>query len=142
MLAATAEVAPALEVIDSRVVDWRIGIADTIADNASSACVVLGEFVALGDIDLAGIEMEMVVTARDGESSSVQGRGDAVLGHPAAAVAWLAQALATYGTERIVPGDVVLPGAMARALPVATGSSVTARFGVLGSVSTHFAADR
>jgi 2-keto-4-pentenoate hydratase len=135
VLAATVEVAPALEVIDSRVADWKITIADTIADNASSGCVVLGEFRPLGELDLAAVEMELVVGPAGGrEREREHGRGDAVLGHPAQALVWLARALAPFG-ERIAAGEVVLPGAMGRALPLTPGDTATARMPGLGDVT-------
>lgn len=132
VLAATREVLPALEVIDSRIADWRITIADTIADNASSAMAVLGEPRPLDGLDLAALEMVMEV----GDAFE-RGRGDAVLGHPAEPVAWLANALAEYG-ERVEAGQVVLPGALARALPVVRGQRAHADFGALGTVSVEF----
>ena len=133
VLDATEAVAPALEVIDSRVADWRIKLVDTVADNASSGMAVLGERRPLDALDLAAEEMELDV---DGEQ--VSGSGSAVLGtHPADAVAWLADTLAGFG-ERIEAGEVVIPGAMARALPVGAGSRAVARFSTLGEVSAVF----
>jgi 2-keto-4-pentenoate hydratase len=133
VLAATGAVAPALEVIDSRIVDWRIRLADTIADNASSALVVLGEFVPLGDLDLAAVATSLEVSSPNG-SNSVAGTGEAVLGHPALAVAWLAAALDEFAQEAIAAGEIVLPGAMARALPFVAGDTVRATFTELGAV--------
>lgn len=132
VLAATEAVAPALEVIDSRVADWRISITDTIADNASSARAVVGAFRPVGDLDLPGVAMRMTV---DGEV--VEGRGDAVLGHPALAVAWLAQALHAQG-EALEAGEVVLSGALARALPVLPGCHAIVELDGLGSVDATF----
>lgn len=130
---ATEAVAPALEVIDSRVTDWRITIVDTIADNASSGMAVLGERRPLDGLDLAAEEMTLDV---DGEQ--VSGSGRAVLGtHPGDAVLWLANTLADFG-ERIEAGEVVIPGAMARALPIQSGSRAIARFSTLGEVSATF----
>lgn len=135
VLAATAEVAPALEVIDSRVADWRIGIADTIADNASCGRVVLGEFLPLGDLDLAAVEAEMSVNHADGAPPErVEGRGEAVLGHPAEAIVWLARALDEFG-EGLEPGELILPGAMAKAVPVRAGDTVQATLTDLGAVT-------
>jgi 2-keto-4-pentenoate hydratase len=133
VLRATSAIGPALEVIDSRIVDWRIAIADTIADNASSGMAILGEKVSLGDLDLASVELSLDV---DGEV--VTGRGDAVLGHPAAAVAWLANALAEFGGESLAAGQVVLPGAMAKAVAVARGSTARASFAGIGDVVANF----
>lgn len=133
VLAAARAVVPALEVIDSRVADWRITIADTIADNASSALFVLGAERPLEGLDLGALEVEL----RAGDALE-HGRGDAVLGHPAEPVAWLAEALAAYD-ERLAPGDVVLPGALCRAVPVKAGDSAHADFGPLGTVGVSFA---
>jgi 2-keto-4-pentenoate hydratase len=138
VLAATDAVAPAIEVIDSRVADWRIAITDTVADNASSARVVLGGFRPLPDADLAAASMELSVTRPDGASERVAGTGEAVLGHPAHAIAWLVAALDRYG-ERLEAADVVLPGAMARALPVGSGDAAVASFPQLGEVAVTFA---
>lgn len=133
MLDATDAVAPALEVIDSRIADWKIAIADTIADNASSGHVVLGDWRPLDGLDLAAVELDLTA---GGER--VTGRGDAVLGHPAEAIAWLARALDEYGGERIGAGEIVIPGAMARALPIAAGDAVRAEMAGLGIVTMTF----
>ncbi len=142
VLAATEAVAPALEVIDSRIADWRIGIVDTIADNASSGHVVLGAWQpldALADLDLAAIPVTLAVTP-DGDANT--GTGAAVLGHPAAPIAWLARALHQYdaGGIAIAPGAIVIPGAVSRALPVAAGQTARATFAGLGEVRASFAA--
>ena len=129
VLAATARVRGALEIIDSRVEAWRISIVDTVADNASSALVVLGDdSIDVASIDLAAETVTMTVGAE-----TVEGRGDAVLGQPAAAVAWLAATLAEHG-ERLEAGEIILPGAMTRALPVAAGDTVRCTFGTLGAI--------
>ncbi|HST43363.1 MAG TPA: 2-keto-4-pentenoate hydratase [Conexibacter sp.] len=138
VLAATEAVAPALEVIDSRIADWRIGIADTVADNASSGHVVLGTWQPLPlALDLAAVEVSLEV-APDGDANA--GTGAAVLGHPAAPIAWLARALHEYGGEGIAAGEIVIPGAVSRALPVAPGQTARAAFAGLGDVSVSFAA--
>jgi 2-keto-4-pentenoate hydratase len=128
VLAATAAVRPALEVIDSRVADWRIAIEDTIADNASSGLVVFGPPMAPGDLDLVAERATVTV----GEAS-VSGTGDAVLGHPAEGVAWLARTLARHG-EALEAGELVIPGAMARALPFQAGDVVRASYSTLGAI--------
>jgi 2-keto-4-pentenoate hydratase len=140
VLAATAEVAPALEVIDSRIADWRITIADTIADNASSGRVVLGRFRPLEGLDLAAVRAELEVGPTGAAArEAAAGRGDAVLGHPAEAVAWLARALFEYD-EGIAADEVVLPGAMARALPLMPGDTAVARMEGLGEVTVSMEA--
>jgi 2-keto-4-pentenoate hydratase len=134
VLAATDRVAPALEIVDSRVADWRIGIADTVADNASSGLVVLGPAVAIDAVDLVTEEATVSVrTTPAADSASSTGRGAAVLGHPAEAVAWLARTLAPYG-EGIAAGEFVIPGSMAKALPFGAGDVLEASFATLGEV--------
>ncbi len=137
VLAATEAVAPALEVIDSRIADWKIGIADTVADNASSGHVVLGAWQPLpAGLDLAAVAVSLSVTP-DGDANS--GTGAAVLGHPAAPIVWLARALHQYGGgEGIAAGEIVIPGAVSRALPVAPGQTARASFAGLGDVSVSF----
>lgn len=142
VLAATDRVGAALEIVDSRVAEWRIGIADTVADNASSGLVVLGEPVPLGDLDLAAEEATVSVEAGgrgasdQGATTSSTGVGAAVLGHPAEAVAWLTRTLAPYG-EGIAAGEFVIPGSVAAALPFAPGDTLRARFASLGELSVR-----
>ncbi len=134
VLAATEAVAPAIELIDSRITDWRIGIVDTIADNASSAGFVLGaERVKPADLDLRLIEARLF---KNGEQVA-QGRSDAVLGNPVTAVAWLARKVASFGV-RLEAGHVILPGSVHRAIDVAPGDAFRAEFDGLGSVSLDF----
>ena len=128
VLAATGALRPALEVIDSRVADWRIAIEDTIADNASSGLVVFGPPSPLRNLDLVGERVDVTVG-----QASVSGSGEAVLGHPAEGVAWLVRTLARRG-EGLEAGDVVIPGAMARALPFAAGDVLRATFSTLGEL--------
>ncbi|MFE7277063.1 2-keto-4-pentenoate hydratase [Streptomyces sp. NPDC057623] len=134
VLAATDAVAPALEIVDSRIRDWRITLVDTVADNAGSAGLVCGPWTRLRDApDLTAVTADLIV---DGERVA-SGSGREVLGHPAAAVAWLANTLAAFGTA-LEPGQVVLPGAMTTAPFVSAGQKIEARFGGLGSVSVTF----
>ena len=132
VLAATEAVAPAIEVIDSRIRDWRITLADTIADNASSARVVLGPATAAPD-DLAGLR---AVLRRNGEPVE-SGLSGAVLGHPARAVAWLANTLARVGRS-LDAGHVVMPGACTRAVDVHAGDEIVGELDGIGSVSVRF----
>jgi 2-keto-4-pentenoate hydratase len=134
VLRATAGVMPALEIVDSRVRDWKIKLPDTVADNASSARFVLGSRMLPAerfDLRLIGMCLEkngVVVNS---------GAGVAVLGHPAAAVAWLANKLAELGAA-LEPGDIVLSGAVTAAVDVAAGDVVQASFDRLGSVAVRF----
>jgi 2-keto-4-pentenoate hydratase len=134
VIRSTAYVAPAIELIDSRVLDWNIRIADTIADNASSAGYVLGaERVRPEDVDLKAIEAVLV---RNGEKVA-EGRSDAVLGNPVTAVAWLADKVASFGVT-LEKGHVILPGSMHRAIDVRPGDDFVADFQDFGSVHLSF----
>jgi 2-keto-4-pentenoate hydratase len=133
-LAAIGGVLPAVEVVDSRIADWRIGIADTVADNASSARVVVGARmlpVTAVDLRLLG-----VLFSRNGVPIE-SGAGAAVLGNPARCVAWLANKLGALGSG-LRRGDVVLSGALHRMVPVRPGDVFSARFAHLGSVTVQF----
>jgi 2-keto-4-pentenoate hydratase len=135
VLAATRGVSPALELVDSRIAKWQIKLPDTIADNASSARVIVSEqIVPLDGPDLAA---EAVTLTRNGVEVG-SGNGAAVLGHPAEAVAWLANKLAEYGIA-IAAGQLVLPGAMCAAATVSAGETYRAVFTTIGEVSVRCA---
>jgi 2-keto-4-pentenoate hydratase len=131
---AVDEAYPSLEIIDSRIADWKITLVDTVADNASCGAVVLGAPVAWQELDLAAIECALSVDGTVVET----GLGSAVLGHPFNAVAWLANTLGELG-DHLRAGDVIIPGSCTRAVPVVPGSEVHADFGPLGSVGISFA---
>src|SRR6266542_2505735 len=134
VLAATRGVCAAMEIVDSRIADWRIKLVDTIADNGSSARAVFSDnVVPAGDVDLAA---ERVTLLRNGEPVG-EGDGAAVLGHPAEAVAWLANTLATFD-QALRAGQVVLPGAMCASVFAEKGEVFEARFTRLGSVTVRF----
>ncbi len=134
VLAATRGVCAALELVDSRISDWRIKLVDTIADNASSARVIVSEYiVAPEEIDLAAES----ATLYRGDAALGSGTGAAVLGHPANAVAWLANKLAEFGVG-LRAGQLVLPGAMCAAVNVSAGETYRASFTRLGDVAIHF----
>jgi 2-keto-4-pentenoate hydratase len=136
VLAATAFVLPALEIIDSRIQDWRIGIVDTVADNASSARVVLGGTrTSITDVDPRLIG---VVLRRNGEIVET-GASGAVLGNPAQAVAWLANTIAGHGGV-LRAGDLIMPGTCTRAVDLRPGDTVRADFDGLGHVGISFSA--
>ncbi len=123
MLAATAAFAPSIELIDTRIKDWKIALCDTIADNASSAGFVLGtERVSPKDVDIKAID---AVLTRNGEVVA-EGRSDAVLGNPVTAVAWLARKVDSFGV-RLKAGDIVLPGSCTRAIDARPGDAVRRR---------------
>ncbi|GAB2975288.1 2-keto-4-pentenoate hydratase [Amycolatopsis acidiphila] len=128
-------VVPALEIVASRITDWKISIVDTIADNASSGGVVLGSKpTALSDVDLRLVGC----TLQLGGELVATGAGAAVLGSPINALVWLANTIGPLGID-LEPGHVVLPGSMTRAYPVRAGDTVVADMGALGTVTAVFA---
>ena len=134
VLNAAAYALPALEIVDSRIAEWKITLADTIADNASSAYFVLGrEPRGLVGLDLRTCGMVLEV---DGNVASI-GAGAACLGHPLEAAAWLAGTLARRD-EPLRAGDIVLTGALGPMVTLETGTNVRATIGGLGSVAFSF----
>ena len=131
---ATSAVTPALEIIDSRIRDWKIRIQDTVADNASSAFFVLGpaleDFSAL-DLELVGMKM-----TKNGRIVST-GAGAACLGHPADAVAWLAEAMSGFGAP-LKAGETILSGSLGPVINVAAGDRIVATLRGIGAVSCAF----
>jgi 2-keto-4-pentenoate hydratase len=134
VIAATGAVAPALEIVDSRIADWRITLADTIADNASSGAVVLGDWVPLAQAPpLPETTAALVVN----DETVATGQGTAVLGDPAKAVAWLANAIARYG-DVIEAGQFVMSGSYTTASFVVAGDRASATVSGLGAVHVSF----
>ncbi|MGG0719473.1 fumarylacetoacetate hydrolase family protein [Robertmurraya massiliosenegalensis] len=134
VLQATEYVVPALEIVDSRVQDWKIKLADTVADNASSGFFVLGgKPLKVDEVDLKMVGM---VLTKNGEIVNT-GVGAAALGNPASCVAWLANKLSEFDIP-LRAGEIILSGALSAAVEAKQGDSFTARFTHLGQVSIHF----
>jgi 2-keto-4-pentenoate hydratase len=134
VIEATDYVVPALEIIDSRIEDWQIKFEDTVADNGSSAGAIIGSTTAkLNDLDLAAVRM---TATRNGEFLD-SAFGSAVMGHPAEAVAWLANALGSYGIS-LNAGEVILSGALSKAISIEEGDTFTAEFEHIGAVTATF----
>jgi 2-keto-4-pentenoate hydratase len=134
VMRATEALAPALEIVDSRIADWRITLADTIADNASSAAVVLGDWVPTAQVPrLSATTATLVVN----DATVGTGAGTAVMGDPAAAVAWLANALADYDIT-IEAGQFVMSGSYTTASFVVRGDHASADISGLGTVAVSF----
>ncbi|MEL7114911.1 MAG: 2-oxo-hepta-3-ene-1,7-dioic acid hydratase [Pseudomonadota bacterium] len=139
VLAATAHVAPALEILDTRILrrNPETGairkIVDTIADNAANAGIVMGE-AHPADADLRWVG---AIVSRDGAVEET-GLGAGVLDDPALAVAWLSERLGLYG-QRIEAGQVVLSGSFIRPIEAPPGARIDADFGGFGRVSCDFA---
>jgi 2-keto-4-pentenoate hydratase len=127
---AVAGASAAMEIVDSRFENWRIKLADTVADLASNGAVAMsGTVVPMDDLDVRLIGM---VLTRNGELVDT-GAGAAALGNPLAVVAWLANTLATDGIA-LEPGHLVMTGALHAAVPMRPGEEYLAEFDRLGSV--------
>lgn len=117
VLEATESIAPCFEIVDSRIDDWKIGIVDTVADNASCGVFVLGDArVDPRGLDLPGLH---VTVTKNGEPLS-EGYGSAVQGSPLQAVAWLANTLGAHGVT-LDKGDVILSGSLVPLAPAQAG---------------------
>ncbi|WP_419887682.1 2-keto-4-pentenoate hydratase [Neobacillus niacini] len=134
VLQATDYVVPALEIVDSRIQDWKIKLQDTVADNASSGFYVLGgKPTKITDINL---ELMGMALYQNGEVVNT-GVGAAALGNPATCVAWLANRLSDYDIP-LKAGEVILSGALSGMVVAKPGDTFTARFAHLGQVSVNF----
>lgn len=134
VIAATDYIAPCFEIVDSRIRDWKIGIVDTVADNASCGVFVLGEAKAdPRDHDLPALH---VTVTKNGVALS-EGYGHAVQGDPAQAVAWLANTLGTYGVT-LDAGDVILSGSLVPLEPAAKGDVFAMTLHGVGTCTARF----
>ena len=131
VLAATEYVCVCFEVIDSRIIDWRVRLQDTVADNGSSARVVLGAFKADPNaLELDNLETELELDGVVRET----GNTSAILGHPANGIAWLANRISEFGLT-LDAGHVVLPGTCTRCVRIGGHSRVAGRIEGLGEVT-------
>jgi 2-keto-4-pentenoate hydratase len=134
LIDAVAYALPALEIVGSRIADWKISILDTIADNGSSGLFFLGTSpVKLGAFDLALCGMTMT---RAGEPVST-GAGRACLGNPLNAACWLADVMVAAGRP-LVAGDIILSGALGPMVPLKAGDVIDARINGLGALRAAF----
>jgi len=131
--AAIGEVMAGLEIVDSRIENWRIKLADTIADLASNGAAVFGRPVTpAADLDYRLVGMAFY---RNAELEAT-GAGAAALGDPVAVVAWLANVLGEHGIT-LEAGQMVMTGALHAAVPLGPGDTFTAEFDHLGSITLH-----
>ncbi len=134
VIRSTAGVTAALEIIDSRIRDWKIKIQDTVADNASSAAFVLGSKV----VPLSGLDLRCVgFVMTKNEQLTATGAGAAVLGNPAQSVAWLANKMSEYEIP-LKAGEVILSGSAVAAVPVKAGDSIHLTVDRIGDVGCFF----
>jgi len=134
-LAATKGLAAALEIVDSRIADWKIKLADTVADLASNGAIALSSLV----VPVDGFDPRLLgmVFSKNGEVVAT-GAGAAALGDPIAAVAWLANTLAPMGVT-LPAGSVIMTGALHAMVPVAPGDVFRADFDRLGPITIRMA---
>jgi len=135
VLEATEAIAPCFEIVDSRIENWKIGIVDTIADNASCGVFVLGDArLDPRGLDLPALRVEMF---KNGTKIS-EGLGSAVQGSPLTAVAWLANTLGRYGVT-LGAGEVILSGSLVPLAPAVAGDEFTLILHGVGTASIRFA---
>jgi 2-oxopent-4-enoate/cis-2-oxohex-4-enoate hydratase len=134
VIAATDSIAPCFEIVDSRIANWKIGIVDTIADNASCGVFVLGDArVSPRGLDLPSLR---VTVTKNGAALS-EGFGSAVQGSPAEAVAWLANTLGRYGVT-LEAGDVILSGSLVPLAPAHAGDVFEMQLHGIGGCVARF----
>lgn len=134
VIAATDYVSPSLEIVDSRIKDWKIKLCDTIADNGSSARLVLG------DTKADPKEVDMLLTGMafyKNDTFINSGVFEEVSGNPAGSVAWLVNKLSEFNIT-LPAGSIVLSGAVTAAVEAKQGDLFTAKFAGLGEVSLKF----
>jgi len=136
VLRATESVVACFEIVDSRIQDWKIAIQDTVADNASCGVFVLGDqHVSPEGLDLANVRLDMQCNGQPLSS----GLGSAVQGHPAEAVAWLANTLGSFGVP-LCAGEIILSGSLVPLAPAKAGDHFELSITGIGSASIRFSA--
>ena len=134
VISATEKILPCFEIVDSRIDNWKIKIQDTIADNASCGIFVLGDGACAPD-KFSMDELEVVVN-KNGEFLS-SGFGSAVQGHPAEAVAWLANTLGEYEIP-LLKGEFILSGSLVPLEPAKTGDKFSMELKGVGTCEINF----
>jgi len=125
---------PALEIVDSRIADWRIGFTDTVADNASSGLFVVGgQGRTLDELEPKDVTMSLSINGEERSS----GRGEACLGDPLEALRWLAVQAQRYD-DPLRAGQVVLSGALGPFVPFAPGDKVEASISGFDTLCVEF----
>lgn len=131
IIRATYGIAPALEVVDSRIKDWKIKIQDTVSDAASYAAIVLGNKITRLD----GLDLRILGMSAYQNGELVQhGSSGAVMGNPINAVVWLANKLLSLGLE-LKKDEIILSGSFTPVFPIQAGDTVHVVFDHLGEVS-------
>lgn len=134
VLAATESIAPAFEIVDTRIADWKIRIEDSVADNASSGLFALGDArIDPRSLDLAAVVLNMTLNGQP----AGQGIGSVVLGHPCNAVVWLANALIKMGIP-LRRGEIILSGTLGVPVPFKAGDHLAMQLSGMGGASLSF----
>ncbi|HTZ71618.1 MAG TPA: fumarylacetoacetate hydrolase family protein [Acetobacteraceae bacterium] len=134
VLQATEAIAPCFEIVDSRIQDWKIGIVDTVADNASCGVFIVGAArVDPRTRDLPNLHVRVI---KNGRFLS-EGMGSAVQGSPLTAVAWLANTLGRYGVQ-LKAGEVILSGSLVPLEPAKPGDAFEMNLSGVGGCTARF----
>ena len=134
VLGATEGLAACFEIVDSRILDWRIRIQDTVADNASCGFVVLGDrWVAPDAVDLPACKMVVKTNGRE----VATGLGSAALGSPANCVAWLANTLTELGSS-LKAGEIIISGSLIPLVPIHPGDRLLVQVEGIGKAEVGF----
>src|SRR5262249_26330204 len=134
LIAATGACALGIEIVASRIADWKIKLVDTIADNASYGGFTLGPWDRnLRNADLSALAMSV----RHNGVLAGEGMGSAVLGNPAIAAAWLANKLLDFGVT-LEPGDVIISGAFMKMIPLKAGDEFVFSLSSQPDLTIHF----
>lgn len=135
VLEATEYIVPAIEIVDSRIKDWKIKLKDTVGDNGSSAYFILGENkFRPKEVNRIDVKMQLFKNG----SLINEGTGADVLGDPAYCVAWLANKLYEYDII-LKKNEVILAGALTKAIDAKEGDIFTCRFSEgMGEVTINF----
>ncbi|MBW8766745.1 MAG: fumarylacetoacetate hydrolase family protein [Geodermatophilales bacterium] len=134
VLAATEVVFGAVDVLDSRYESFQFTLTDVVADNASAGAFYLGPIARRPD-ELEDLRLIGCVVRVDGDVA-MTAAGAAVMGHPAASVAWLANQLAAEG-EGLRAGQLIFSGGVTAPVPVVGGGTVTFEFDQLGTIEVY-----
>ena len=139
-IAATDFVAPAIEILDTRILrlDPKSGqprkIFDTIADNAANAGVILGD--GRFDPRTENLRWTGAIISANGQVEET-GLGAGVLNDPVTGIVWLSERMERYG-KTIEAGQIILSGSFIRPLECPTGTDIDADFGAWGHVTCRF----